>query len=136
VTKQTTQELQAIVDGAKEDKGNYHQGFKQYYGGTNALNLDNLREILELRKEVKELEQNQTTNAAEIEQKQAIRDLEQQAKGLKDYSEHLILDAKDIPIGLEHKGRGSVIYNWQMNHAQELRFRSNKLRQKAKELSK
>jgi len=53
--------------------------------------------------------------------------LEQQAKGLYEYSEHLISDAEGIPEGLEHKGRGSNIYNWQMHFARELRYRANKL---------
>ena len=62
------------------------------------------------------------------------RDIEQQAKSLSDYSESIIRDAKEIPIGLEHKGRGSNIYNWETHFARELRFRSNKLRNQAKEL--
>ncbi len=61
------------------------------------------------------------------------RDLEQQAKGLKDYSEYLLDDAEKIPEGLEHKGRGSCIYNWQTHYARELRYKSNKLRNQAKE---
>ena len=62
----------------------------------------------------------------------AKRDIEQQAKGLSDYSESIIRDPKEIPIGLEHKGRGSNIYNWETHFARELRFRSNKLRNQAK----
>ena len=53
--------------------------------------------------------------------------LEQQAKGLREYSEHLISDAEGIPEGLEHKGRGSNIYNWQTHFARELRYRANNL---------
>ena len=53
--------------------------------------------------------------------------LEQQAKALSEYSEHLISEAEEIPIGLEHKGRGSNIYNWQTHFARELRYRANKL---------
>lgn len=47
--------IQAIVDNAPAEAGNYHLEFKQYYGGTNARNLNDLREILALRKEVAEL---------------------------------------------------------------------------------
>ena len=53
--------------------------------------------------------------------------LEQQAKSLFEYSIHLISDAEGIPEGLEHKGRGSNIYNWQTHFARELRYRANKL---------
>ena len=53
--------------------------------------------------------------------------LEQKAKALSEYSEHLISEAEEIPIGLEHKGRGSNIYNWQTHFARELRYRANKL---------
>ena len=58
---------------------------------------------------------------------QSIRDLEQQAKALSQYSEQLISDAEVIPLGLEHKGRGSNIYNWQTHFGRELRYRANKL---------
>ena len=64
---------------------------------------------------------------AEIEKERGIRDLEQQVKGLRDYSEHLTEDAKGIPIGLKNKVRGSNIYNWQTHFARELRYRSNNL---------
>jgi len=57
----------------------------------------------------------------------AKRDLEQQAKALHDYSKELFEDSKKIPIGAEHKGRGSSIYNWQMHHAKNLRWRGNKI---------
>tara|TARA_R110000744_G_scaffold102519_1_gene197092 strand:+ start:23 stop:547 length:525 start_codon:yes stop_codon:yes gene_type:complete len=57
----------------------------------------------------------------------AAHDLEQQAKALSEYSEHLISEAEEIPIGLEHKGRGSNIYNWQTHFARELRYRANNL---------
>jgi hypothetical protein len=53
--------------------------------------------------------------------------LDQKAKALSEYSEHLISEAEEIPIGLEHKGRGSNIYNWQTHFARELRYRANKL---------
>ena len=64
----------------------------------------------------------------------AIRDLEQQAKGLREYSEYLISDAEGIPEGLEHKSRGSNIYNWQTHFARELRYRSNNLNNAKEEL--
>tara|TARA_R110000764_G_scaffold197695_2_gene282944 strand:+ start:456 stop:950 length:495 start_codon:yes stop_codon:yes gene_type:complete len=53
--------------------------------------------------------------------------LKQQAKSLREYSEYLISDAEGIPEGLEHKGRGSSIYNWQAHFARELRYRANNL---------
>ena len=57
----------------------------------------------------------------------AAHNLEQQAKSLREYSEYLTSNAEGIPLGLEHKGRGSNIYNWQTHFARELRYRANNL---------
>jgi hypothetical protein len=66
-------------------------------------------------------------NAKEISKWLKTHNLEQQAKGLSQYSEHLISDAEKIPPGLQHKGRGSNIYNWQTHFSKQLRYRANKL---------
>lgn len=66
----------------------------------------------------------------------AQRDLEQQVKALKEYSEDLIADAKKIPVEFENKGHGGMVYNLQMRFARDLRYRANNIINKAKEQTK
>jgi len=82
--------------------------------------------IAELEKNISMLEQYNGSVESIIQALEA-HNLEQQAKSLFEYSIHLISDAEGIPEGLEHKGRGSNIYNWQTHFARELRYRANKL---------
>ena len=70
----------------------------------------------------------------ELEKELKVNNLRQQAKGLTDCSEQLLVEAEAIPLGLEHPVRGSNIYNWQTHFARELRYRSNKLSNQAQEL--
>ena len=105
MTKQTTQELELIISDAPESF-NYIDS-RGFYHNNNARSLDDIRENLELRKEVERLEKenlktlgwislammrglNNIDCSDELLKIIAIRDLEQQAKALEDAHKHIV----------------------------------------------